>query len=440
MLLSLFASCNNETVTTDTESEIVDTTTDNFTPDTEETKVTKITDFPLLSNLQKRAERIDITYKANGKYTQCTVTDMESIDIIMEVLFNSTFKEVGKTIPSGGDSFRLDIKDCGVDYVVCESMLYEDVYYEFRGEVETVLKNIIFPPNEYLINGCENNVNPTNIKYKSYYESLALGGYLGKNVPSKNNGNRDFELGIYYEVILDCDSAKAVFSNSRDLDQDFFDVYYVLVIGAYLPTGFPYDIYGFYDMYYDETYDMVRISFDGRDGFDVTVALSTNNFYLKIPKTNESDEYWQNKNTGKLVWNFNSDNYFDAWYSEYKSDKTLDIKEGTSWGLTTMEEINEFGNHYGITPLANWKRNDAYLFVIYMKIPCDVCFAGFKDFHTDGQNVYVTVKNIEYNHNHKYDQTCFVTIEIPKNDTLYSICSEPNFKVLFELNKRQLID
>lgn len=440
LLLFLFASCNNESVDTDTDSENLDSTIDTETNDAEETKVTKITDFPLLSTMQMRADRIDITYKANGKYTQCTVTDMESIDTIMAVLFESDFKKIGTTIPSGGDSFRLDIKDCGVDYVVCESMLYEGEYYEFRGQVESVLKEIVYPPNEYLINGCENSKNPTNIETKSYYETMLLGNYLGKNVPSKNSGGHNFDYGVYYDVVLDYESAKKLFSTPRDIDEGFFDVYYIFVIGAHIPTDLPYDIYGFYDLSYDENYGMSRINFDGREIEPSAEECTVHNYYLKIPKLSVSDELWKDKTTGKLEWTIKTDNYLDAWYTTYKSDKTLDIKEGTAWGLTTMEEINEFGDFYGITPLSNWKRNDAYLFVIYIKTPCDVCFVGLKDFNTDGQNVYVTIETTEYNHNHKYDPSCFLTIEIPKKEALYPIVSKVNVEVLFELNKRQFID
>ena len=437
VLLIFVVSCNNET-DTDTESNVSDSEITDTEIDIED-KIERITEFPHLKTMGKYADEIGISYNANGKFLQFTITDEDSIRNIMSTLFKCTFKNVGTTIPSGGETFRLDIKDGEEIYVVSECMLYNGYYYEFRDNIEEVLELAMFPPNDYLINGCQNSVNPTRVDKKQYYKQLRLGAYLGKNVPTEMNDGLNFDLGIYYDVILNYEDAQKTFTDLSDLEEGFFDVYYIFVIGAYMTTSLPYDIHGFYNMYYDSEYDMAKISFDGKSGLDVTTALSMETFYLKIPKTNTIEEYWDGKTNGKLDWDLNTEDYIDE-YHTYSFNKKVNVKEGTAWLLTNKEEINEFGDYYGITPFSNWQRDTLYFLVIYMKKPCQTCFNGFKDLHTDGKNIYLTAEETEYKHNHAYDDYCFVTIEIPKKDSLYTPSSKAQVTVLFEENKIEYID
>lgn len=435
-LLFIFTSCGNSTPDTDTEadSQIIDTDTD-----INETKIEKITDFPDLAELNLTADKINVTINANSKYEQYLITDKASVLEIMECIYNVTFVNVGKEIPLGAQTYRLDIYDGEKSFVVTESMLFDGDYYEIRGDVELTLNRILNPFNEYMENGNQNSVNPTLIDVKKYYEKLQFGDYIGENIPSYGNEGHDFEFGYYYEIIGDYDVALNSFSNTKDLKESFFDDYYIFVIGMHIESGLPYDIYGFYDLYFDWESKVAKISFDGLDGLDVTQACAVYNFYLKVPKNKYSVGYWHNKKTGKLDWEFNKeDDYLDR-YSSYKSEKLLNIKENTSWFLGSTEEINKFGRYYGIKELTSWKREDSYLLVIYMKTPCSNCFRGFKDLHTDGKTIYITAEETDYNHSHINNERAFVVIEVFKNETLYPLKSMTRLVVLYELNKREFI-
>lgn len=442
ILLFVLASCNDTNGSTDTNSQIIDTSSDILSSDTDNTevKIEKITDFPEFANMRKDADQIIITYTPNGMFTEMVITDKESINNIMEKVHESTFKNVGDKIPTGGDTFRLDIKDGENNFVVCECILYNGSYYEFRGtDIEEALENAMYPPNKYIENGCENPVSPTKVDINEYYRQLRLGNYIGDNIPSGSNNGYNFEIGLYYDVILNHSEASLSFSNTTELNSRFFENYYILAIGIYISTGMPYDIYGFYDMYYDFNSQVVRISLEGRDGFEKTDAYSIHNYFLKIPKGNITDEFWKDKQSGKLEWSFHTGDYIDT-YNSYSSDKKVDVKELTAWSLTSKEEINEFGSYYGISPLENWKREDTYLIVIYMKDPCSACFVGFKDLHTNGESVYITAERSDYNHNHSGDKNYFVAIEIKKSATLYEISPNATVTLLTELNQIEYIE
>ena len=442
ILLFVLASCNDTSGSTDTNSQIIDTSSDILSSDTDKTevKIEKITDFPEFSSMRKDADQIIITYTPNGMFTEMVITDKESINNIMEKVHESTFKNVGDKIPTGGDTFRLDIKDGENNFVVCECILYNGSYYEFRGtDIELALENAMYPPNKYIENGCENPVSPTKVDINEYYRQLRLGNYIGDNVPSTSNNGHDFEIGLYYDIILNHQEAALSFSDTREINSRFFENYYILVISAHLSNGFPYDVYGFYDMYYDYDSQVIRISFEGKDGFDVSEACSVTNYFLKIPKNDNTDEFWKGKQSGKLEWSFHTRDYIDT-YNSYASNKKVDVKGLTAWSLTSKEEINEFGSYYGISPLENWKREDTYLIVIYMKDPCSACFVGFKDLHTNGESVYITAERSDYNHNHSGDKNYFVAIEIKKSATLYEISPNATVTLLTELNQIEYIE
>jgi hypothetical protein len=442
VLLFVLASCNDTNGSTDTNSQIIDTSSDILSSDTDNTevKIEKITDFPEFASMRKDADQIIITYTPNGMFAEMVITDKESINNIMEKVHKSTFKNVGDKIPTGGDTFRLDIKDGENSFVVCECILYNGSYYEFRGtDIEEALENAMYPPNKYVENGCENPVSPTRVDVNEYYRQLRLGNYIGENVPSGSNNGYNFEIGLYYDVILNHSEASLSFSNTTELNSRFFENYYILAIGIYISTGMPYDIYGFYDMYYDFNSQVVRISLEGRDGFEKTDAYSIHNYFLKIPKDDNTDEFWKDKQSGKLEWSFHEGDYIDT-YNSYASNKKVDVKQLTAWSLTSKEEINEFGSYYSISPLENWKREDTYLIVIYMKDPCTACFVGFKDLNISGERVYITAERSDYNHNHSGDKSYFVAIEIKKSATLYEILPNATVTLLTELNQIQYIE
>ena len=441
-LLFVLASCNDTNDITDTNSQITDTGSDNLSSDTDNTQpeIEKITDLPSLEKMTEYADSIDISYKANGKFTQMTITEPEYIAIIMKSVLESDLKNVGDTIPTGGDSYRLDIRDRESVFVVTECILHNGEYYKLRGNIVEALNYAMNPPNKYIANGCENSKKPTSIDITPYYKSLRLGNYIGDSVPSKRNNGHDFELGIYYELVFDYETATKVFSDLSELNERFFNNYYILVMGAHIATGMPYEIDGFYDFTYDYELEAAKISFEGKTGFDVTEACSIHTYFLKIPKHNTYVDEWTDKTTGKISWSFNPIGEYIEDYQIYNSDKKLDIKAGTSWLLTSVDEINEFGNYYSISPLINWKRDDSYMLIMYLRDPCSVCFVGFKELHTDGESVYITVEESDYNHNHDGDVCRFMVIEIDKRDALYPISKNPDVTILFELNVREFIE
>ena len=105
VLLFVLASCNDTSENTDTNSQIMDTSSDILSSDilssdtdNTEAKIEKITDFPEFANMRKDADQIIITYTANGTFTDMVITDKESINNIMEKVHESTFKNVGDKI------------------------------------------------------------------------------------------------------------------------------------------------------------------------------------------------------------------------------------------------------------------------------------------------------------------------------------------------------
>lgn len=434
MLLLVLISCNEadkKDTSTDTDSQIIDTGTDN-----QQKKIEKITDFPNLTGLEQNAEKIEITYLAGGEYRQLTVTEEQSLSIIMKSIFESEIKNVGELIPPGADSFRLDIVSGGSEYVVSECMLYNGSYYEIFGNIDKALENALFPPNEYIVNGCQNSLNTTKIDTHKYYEPIKLGNYIGESVPSEENNGHDFREGLYYEAVWDYEKALTLFSDTSALSEKLFEDYYIFVIGMHIATGLPYDVYGFYDLYFDGDLGVAKISFDGKDGFGVTEACSVHNFYLKIPKSDHRYT-WLDRSTGKLDWKFNTEEYFD-YYATYKANTDYAINEGTAWLLTSKEEINEFGNYYGIPSLSNFKNESSYLLLVYMRVPCFNCLAGFKDLHIDTDSAYITVEKNEaecINASEYY----FVGIKISKTAAPNKISPSPEVAVLIELNKIEYI-
>ena len=53
-------------------------------------------------------------------------------------------------------------------------MLYNCSYYEIFGNIDKALENDLFPPNEYIVNGCQNSLNTTKIDMHKYYEPIKL--------------------------------------------------------------------------------------------------------------------------------------------------------------------------------------------------------------------------------------------------------------------------
>ena len=435
ILLAMLASCNINPPDTDTEegtdSQIIDTSTDN-----QQKNIETITDFPALAGMQENAEKIKITYYVKGEYKELTVTNEQDISSIMKSLLECEIKEVGKEIPPGSGYFRLDITSGGKEFIISQCMLYGESYYELLGDIGEVLDNLVFPPNEYVVNGWPNSMNTTRIDKRAYYEPIKLGSYIGESVPSDENNGHGFNNGLYYEVVGDYEKAITLFSDTSAINEQLFEDYYIFVIGMHIETGLPYDVFGFYDLYFDYDLGIAKIQFDGRSGFDVTEACSVHNYYLKIPKGDYYRYVWQERSTGKLDWNFNEDEYHDYW-SSYEITAEHTLENGTSFILTTAEEIKELGDYYGIKTLSHWNK-DNYLLLVYMNYPCYSCFVGFKDFHTDGENVYVTIEKngCEYSHSEKY---ALIGIEIPKGKVPIEIQPCSRVIVLIEQNEKQYI-
>jgi len=440
MLLLVLISCGNEVDTdteTDTDSQIIDTSTDN-----QQKNIETITDFPALAVMQENAEKIKITYYVKGEYKKLTVTNEQDISSIMKSLLECEIKEVGKEIPPGSGYFRLDITSSGKEFIVSQCMLYSGSYYEIRGDIDEVLENLVFPPNEYIANGCQNSLNTTRIDMHKYYEPISLGGYIGTSVPSEENNGHDFEEGLYYEVIGDYEKALTLFTDTSALDEKLFEDYFIFAMGIHIATGLPYDIYGFYNLYFDGYLDVAKISLDGKDGFNVTEACSVHSFYIKVPKTDSYRYTWLEKNTGKIDWDFNTDEYYDMW-SRFEVTEPIPVSEGTSWVLSSREQVAEFAEYYGIK-LSLWDQlvidNDSYIVVVCMKNWCYGCFVGFKDFHSDGENVYLTYEKNSCSANHEDNELSLMYFTVSKSNIATAISQNPTVNVLVEENAKKHIN
>ncbi len=435
MLLTMLISCKDEKDTdtnTDTDSQITDTGTDS-----KQKKIEKITDFPELENMQRTANKIELNYTLDESFYERTIEDEAEIEALMSLIFESTFENAEEI--SG--SYRLTITQEDKEFIVCECMEYNGIYYQMKGSINDEIEFYAIPVKEYL-KGTPNKLDATYKDIKEYYEPISLGGYIGTSVPSEENNGHDFEEGLYYEVIGDYEKALTLFTDTSALDEKLFEDYFIFAMGIHIATGLPYDIYGFYNLYFDDYLDVAKISLDGKDGFDVTEACSVHNFYIKVPKTDSYRYTWLEKNTGKIDWDFNTDEYYDMW-SRFETNTPITVSEGTSWVLSSREQVVEFAEYYGIK-LSMWDQiviNDSsYIVVVCMKNWCYGCFVGFKNFHSDGENAYITYEKNGCSANHEDNELSLMYFTVSKSNIATVISQNPTVKVLVEENVKKYIN
>lgn len=436
MLLTMLISCGNEADTdtdTDTDSQIIDIDTQD-----QQREIEKITDFKELENMQMKSDKIELNYTLDNSFYNKTIEDVAEIEALMTLLFESTFE---KTENEAASSYRLTITQGSEEFIVCEYMEHNGSYYQMSGRINDEIEFYAIPVKEYL-KGTPNKLDTTRKDVKAYYEPLKLGDYIGTAVPGEGNEWHSFPIGMYYEIATDYETIASLVSDVSTLNESFFEEYFVFIIGWHSPTGLPYDIFGFNELYYDSELGVASIDAEGTDGFNVTEAYEVYNYFLKIPKGDYYRYTFKNKDTGKVDFNFKKENYYQN-MGEFEATQPLSVSEGTAWVFSSREQVAEFAEYYGIK-LAWWDQmiieDNSYTVVICMKKGRYYgCSVGFKDFHSDGENVYLTHEINECSISHEDDELTLMYFTISKGIVDTAISENPKVNILIEENIKEYI-
>ncbi|MBQ7411520.1 MAG: hypothetical protein IJW10_01245 [Clostridia bacterium] len=259
--------------------------------------------------------------------------------------------------------------------------------------------------------------------FDEYYSVLDLGEYLGDDLPD--------DIGCFYREITSLDDLCVLVERYDMLNEAFFEESFVLVIKR-ISGGYFGDI-GFkgYDPY---SFEIELDSFPNVAGTD---GLKTKIDYLILPKYKAQMEE-DHPFTGKL----NIKESAEAYYTICSKQEALnDDIEQAMW-FEDVESANTFLTGKGYERVKNYHIDNSSILLLNLnasldeyKSSCESSYLGFKEFNTNGTDIYITLHRNIVNKDYGEKATSKIyCIAIPNNLICNDIIDNPTFHILVQDN------
>ena len=238
----------------------------------------------------------------------------------------------------------------------------------------------------------DNQINIATTINNSYYKQISMIGreYIGNDFPE--------EYGEYYKVVKTYSELKALLSNVDSIASSIFNDNYVLIMRRKYKDGPAAVNIGFRDAKLRDEVAYIINDCHNNPGPVQDVEIRVD-FYscVIIPQSCAKSNDDGTVKEIKIIYD-----YRDYYRFEYESisDKKANHKdEGKAWLLKNEEEVQALNKQYGIdNPYLSFNslpydmENNYYL-AIYSQYRC-YNYMGFKDFYTDGVNVFITFEKL----------------------------------------------
>lgn len=217
-----------------------------------------------------------------------------------------------------------------------------------------------------------------------YYCGLNAGEYLGNDLPN--------EIGSYYKKIDSYDEFESVAQNPTIIDPSAFEGGFVLVIKR-VTMGYFSDI-GWRDYLSGSiTLDVYTSIMQGND------AQKTRIDFIYIPYSDQAEE----PSIGELRINYNY-----KYYNELHTiEADLAVDSQNAWFFEDRVTASEFLSNINVSFNPSNIDNDCGILMIYMHsplagfvdMPTESYILGFNNFHSNENNVYITLERCIINEN-----------------------------------------
>lgn len=276
----------------------------------------------------------------------------------------------------------------------------------------------------------------TTSKNNSYYTKIEAGKYLGLDLPD--------EIGCYYREITTFEDFSNLVQYPNLINEDTFKNNFVLVVKR-VTFGYIADI-GFKDYSAQEH----TISLDSYYISQGTDELKTIFDYMLVPRNRplSNDEYEGTDEdysvAGKLQIVETTKCYYNT--GVISSNKS-DLTEFAIY-FKNIDLANEYLLSNGYDQLSNYGFDDSSVLLMCIDIKVEdfdsnkkSCYLGFKDFNTNGTDIYITLEryivNEYYGNNDGYSFYC---VSIPNSLICRDIAKEPNVHILVQDNLMKIIE
>ena len=264
-------------------------------------------------------------------------------------------------------------------------------------------------------------INIATMLNKEYYTQISTKDreYLGTDFPS--------EYGEYYKVVKSYDKLKGLVSNVDSIDSSIFDDNYVVILKQHYSNighGGVYIGFRSAKLFKDNpsiTWDYIFYS----DRLYPESIVELDRFsYIIVPKDCVSFEEDGTVKELKIV--MDRRNYYNFSYSSIPDEKKNKNDAGKAWMLKNENDIKALKKQYSLelNP-SEYDFEDSCYLAVYSEFFNYSDNMGFKDFYTDGVNVFITLEKIGKFEIADYEKTPVIYIvEIPKEIVEYEITGD----------------
>lgn len=276
------------------------------------------------------------------------------------------------------------------------------------------------------VKNIELNTTSTNEKY---YSTLQAGRYLGTDLPN--------DIGCYYKEITSFDDFSALVEHPNVIDETIFQDNFILVIKRV--TGGYFSDIGFKN--YD--FHLKEIELDSFPISEGTDDVKTKFDYIILSKYKaQMDE--DNCLLGDLTIKESIKNYYGI--SSMQKATNNEAKFGLFF--KDLESANVYLASKGYNEIINYGLNDTSILLLCVNFQLEgyessekSCYLGFKDFNTNGNDIYITLErsivNTDYGNKNENEILC---ISIPNSLICNTIVENPSIHILVQDNIIELID
>lgn len=264
-------------------------------------------------------------------------------------------------------------------------------------------------------------INIATMLNKEYYTQISTKDreYLGTDFPS--------EYGEYYKVVKTYDKLKGLVSNVDSIDSSIFDDNYVVILKQHYSNighGGAYIGFRSAKLFKDNpsiTWDYI---FYSNRPYPESIVELDRFSYIIVPKDCVS---FEEDGTVKEL-NIVKDEryYYDFSYLSIPDEKENKNDAGKAWMLKNENDVKALKKQYDLLVyLSDYNFEDNYYLAVYSEFHIYSDNMGFKDFYTDGVNVFITFEKIgEAAITPDPENPVIFFVEIPKEIVEYEITGE----------------
>lgn len=263
----------------------------------------------------------------------------------------------------------------------------------------------------------------TTIVNEVYYKSIDAGAYKGTDLSN--------ELETYFREFHTYDDFHNHVENANVINEQTFEDNYILLIKRVDPNP-PAGI-GYRE--YDSTNKSIILDVYPEVGGDAIPTTVVN--YLIIPRELANSADRPQSNTGEI----NIFKHINCFYEMKRSQINVNQEKFAKY-FENIDLANEFLKNKNINEFSKQNFDDSGILLLCLEHSLEFYFSndrsfnlGFKNFNTNGENVYVTLERNILNGNYENIVGTYIyCIKIPNEEIHINVKENPNIHILVQDN------